>query len=137
MHVAIGIGCRRGVSLATLEEAVDTSVRPLGPIQVRCLASHARKANEPGLIAFAKARDWPLAFYSAEALAAVSVPNPSVGVAAEMGTASVAEAAALLAAGATELLVEKQRYGGVTVAVARWPASGVTEADGSHDHGKI
>lgn len=137
VQVAIGIGCRRGVSLATLEEAIDTSVRPLGMIEVRCLASHARKASEPGLIAFAKARGWPLAFYCTEALAAVAVPNASADVAAEMGTASVAEAAALLAAGATELLIEKQRYGDVTVAVARWLASGVTETDDSQDHGKI
>ena len=42
----------------------------------------------------------PLRLFDATSLAAVPVPNPSEAVAEAMGTASVAEAAALRAAGA-------------------------------------
>ena len=56
------------------------------------------KADEAGLLAAVRARDWPLAVFPAAALAAVPVPNPSEVVRAAAGTPSVAEAAALLAA---------------------------------------
>ena len=124
VKVAVGLGCQRGVSLATLEQAVDDSLQPLGAVEVCCLASHVRKADEPALRQLAEVRGWPLRLYPAERLAAVQVPNPSARVADEVGTPSVAEAAALLAAGSRTLLAGKQRhYGtdgkGVAVAVAR------------------
>ncbi|MDQ2726234.1 MAG: precorrin-3B C(17)-methyltransferase, partial [Actinomycetota bacterium] len=58
--------------------------------------------------------------FTAAQLASVQVPNPSEVVAAEVGTASVAEAAALLAAGpGADLVVTKRKGGTATVAVAR------------------
>jgi cobalamin biosynthesis protein CbiG len=54
--------------------------------------------------------------HPAAALARVAVPAPSARVAAAVGTASVAEAAALLAGGS--LLVGRTVHGRVTVAVA-------------------
>jgi pyridoxal 5'-phosphate synthase glutaminase subunit Pdx2 len=62
------------------------------------LASVTLKGDEPALLALAEQRGWPLRLYAAERLAAVPVPNPSEAVAREVGTASVAEAAARLAA---------------------------------------
>lgn len=56
--------------------------------------------------------------FAAHDLERVPVPNPSLRAASSVGTPSVAEAAALLAAAGTELLVSKQVIGGVTVAVA-------------------
>jgi cobalt-precorrin 5A hydrolase/precorrin-3B C17-methyltransferase len=63
-------------------------------------------------------------------LAAVDVPNPSTAPLQAVGTPSVAEAAALVAAGADELLVPKRksmpegRAAMATVAVARKPVRG-------------
>jgi cobalt-precorrin 5A hydrolase len=48
----------------------------------------------------------------------VNVPTPSPVVETHVGTPSVAEAAALLSAGATELLVPKHRSAHATCAVA-------------------
>ena len=85
-------------------------------------ASTSRPTRPGILAAIAPA---PLLTYPAAALAAVDVPNPSEVVRAEVGTPSVAEAAALhaaaeLAAGApVELVVEKIKGDNVTVAVAR------------------
>jgi cobalt-precorrin 5A hydrolase len=125
--VAIGIGCDRGASLATLESAIAAALVGLGPIDVRGLATIDRKGDEPAILALAQARGWPLRLYSAADLAPVEVPSPSETVRRVMGTPAVAEAAALLAAGAnaTDLLVPKRRYRGAdgknaTVAVARW-----------------
>ena len=128
MKVAIGLGCQRGVALATLEQAVDDTLRPLGDVEICCIASHARKADDPALRRLAEVRGWPLRLYPAERLAGVQVPNPSARAAREVDTPSVAEAAALLAAGSQTLLVEKQRHDGadgkgVTVAVARCDAT--------------
>ena len=123
--VAVGVGCRRGVSLTTLEGAIAEALRSIGPVEVRCLASHARKSDEPALLELARVRGWPLRFYPAEALAEVKVPTPSERIAREVGTPSVAEAAALLAADGGPLLVAKHIHHGAdgtsaTVAVARW-----------------
>jgi hypothetical protein len=61
----------------------------------------------------------PLVTFTAEELAAQPVPAPSQVVAGAVGTASVAEAAALLAAGpGARLLVGKRGNGTATVAVA-------------------
>ena len=124
IEVTIGVGCQRGVAPATLEQAIDAALSPLGVAVVFCLAGHACKSDEPALLELAQKRGWPLRFYPAEALAEVAVPLPSARVAREVGTPSVAEAAARLAADGGELLVAKQIHHGedgkaVTVAVAR------------------
>ena len=64
--------------------------------------------------------DLPVLSFSGTDLAPVEVPNPSEVVRREVGTASVAEAAALLGAGpGSELIVEKTKARAATVAIAR------------------
>ena len=125
----LGIGCERGTSLGLLERLVDTSLSELGlaPEAVAGLASAERKADEPALLQLAEQRGWPLRCFAAASLAAVAVPNPSEAVARELGTASVAEASALLAAGpAPQLTLEKRieraqegERGAATLAIAQ------------------
>lgn len=125
----LGIGCERGTSLSLLERLVDQQLAASGLAgeAMAGLASVDRKGDEPALLELAARRHWPLRLFSAEALAAVPVPNPSTVVAAEMGTASVAEAAALLAAGdGAALLLPKQvahrgsgEQGAATLAIAQ------------------
>jgi len=100
----LGMGCERDTSLSLLERLVDTTLAAAGlaPEAVAGLASCTRKGDEVALLALAERRGWPLRLYTAERLAAVAVPHPSAVVEREMGTASVAEAAALLAAAAAE-----------------------------------
>ena len=107
----LGVGCERGTDLALLERLVmeGLAAAQLAAAAVAGLASIDRKGDEPALLELAARRGWPLRLFRAEQLAEVSVPNPSAAVAAEMGTASVAEAAALLAAGTgAQLLLPKQ-----------------------------
>ncbi len=109
--LVLGVGCERGVSSAALEEGLARFLREqrysLGSIGT--LATVELKADEAGLLELAARHGWQTVFYSAEELAAVAAtPNPSEVVARCVGTPGVAEPAALLAAGAGSLLVEKQ-----------------------------
>ena len=130
----LGMGCERHTSLEVLERLVDRELQHhgLAAASVAGLASIDRKGDEPALLALANRRGWALKLFRSEELAGVPVPHPSDAVAREMGTASVAEAAALLAAGATpapettaRLLIGKtiehagaQERGAATLAVA-------------------
>ena len=120
--IVVGVGCRRDAEPAAVRVAVDAALESAGlrPADVAALATVDRRAAEPGPRELAASRGWRLAALTAGELAARSVPNPSVAVAAALGTASVAEAAALCTAGPdSTLLVPKRVVGGVTVAVAR------------------
>lgn len=128
--VAAGLGCDRGASLDTVEQALAEALLQVGLDEsaVQVLASIEAKADEPALLELASRRGWPLRFFSAAELAAVPVPNPSATVLRYMGTPSVSEAAALLAAGADagSLLVEKLKHCGTdgknaTVSLAAFP----------------
>ncbi len=127
----LGLGCERGTSLELLERLLDGALAELGlaPEAVAGLASAERKADEPALLQLAEGRGWPLRCFDAASLNAIPVPNPSAAVAAELGTASVAEAAALLAAGpGARLRLEKRiahrrgdERGAATLAIAQAP----------------
>jgi len=112
--ITVGVGASTGVSAEEVLAAVD-AVLPADAGQVR-LATLRARAAEPGLRAAAARRGWSLVGHPAAALAEVRVPTPSPRVLEAVGTASVAEAAALLH-GST-LTVRKTVHGRVTVAVA-------------------
>ncbi len=117
---AVGIGCRRGASSDEIQAAFEDALEKIGirREEVSVLASFEKKADEKGLLDFAKKMDLELLFYSADELNAVKTPNTTPRALKEFGVASVAEAAALKAADTTELALEKQKYGTVTMAVA-------------------
>jgi cobalt-precorrin 5A hydrolase/precorrin-3B C17-methyltransferase len=96
----IGIGCERGVSAKLIDLAVSQTLQKYGLAKeaIAGLASIDLKADEAGLLAFAHSKQLPLKFFSADQLKNIAVPNPSAVVAQEVGTPSVAEAAALSAA---------------------------------------
>ena len=94
-----------------LEEGILCVVREHGysPTSIGTLASLDLKADEEGLLEVANRHGWDSAFFTAEELAGVKgLANPSAVVQECVGTPGVAEPAALLAAGADRLLVEKQ-----------------------------
>jgi cobalamin biosynthesis protein CbiG len=118
--IAVGVGASRGCPADELAGLVDASLRAagIGSAAVLALASADVKADEPAVLALAAERGWPLRTFGAAALARVAVPTPSATVARHVGTPSVAEASALLAAAPAELLVAKQRSRHATCAIA-------------------
>jgi cobalt-precorrin 5A hydrolase len=117
-----GVGCRRGVPWDEIEELFRQvcAAHSFSPLSLGAVASASLKADEPGLREFAARHGVPLRTFGLEELAAVgALPTPSERVRAQIGVAGVAEPAALLAAGAANLLVPKQRGRRVTLALAR------------------
>jgi cobalt-precorrin 5A hydrolase / precorrin-3B C17-methyltransferase len=123
--LVVGVGSARGAAADEVEEMISAALASadLHPLSVRCLATIDIKANEPGIVAAAQRRGRPLVTFPGAALAGIAVHNPSETVRAEVGTPSVAEAAALHAAHSygrrAELVVAKQKTANVTVAIAR------------------
>lgn len=129
----VGIGCERGTSKALIEKAIRRVCHSnhLAEDAIAGIATINIKADEEGLVELCGERNWPLRTFPADILRSVNVPNPSAVVDKEVGTPSVAEAAALVAAkgvGAhnlAPLLVGKQiirdenQPGAVTVAIAQ------------------
>ncbi|MFJ4867967.1 Rv2231c family pyridoxal phosphate-dependent protein CobC [Streptomyces sp. NPDC088757] len=97
----LGVGARPGVPADEVLALVDAVLREAGLSRtaVRSLATLDARAAEPGIARAAAALGVPVRGFAAEELAAVSVPHPSALPLAATGTASVAEAGALLAAG--------------------------------------
>ncbi|MFS8120447.1 MAG: cobalamin biosynthesis protein [Microcoleus sp.] len=95
----IGIGCKAGTSRELIETAIQNVCRSyhLAEGAIAGIATIDTKAGELGLLELCQARNWLLKTFPAEVLSSVEVPNPSDVVAKEVGTPSVAEAAALCA----------------------------------------
>ena len=125
----IGIGCEKNTSLSLLSRAIKNALREEGLAQeaVAGIGSIDIKSKEPALLKIAKQKDWPIRFFNSENLSKVSVPNPSDAVNAVVGTCSVAEASALLAAKEDSILLKEkhiyrpleQENGAATIAIAR------------------
>jgi cobalt-precorrin 5A hydrolase/precorrin-3B C17-methyltransferase len=125
--LVLGVGSSRGADTEGLHRLVVETLAEAGLSldAVACVASVEQKAAEPAIVELAAALGVGLRVFPAERLAGLSVPNPSPVVDAAVGTPSVAEAAALAAAGVRTgaagpmLIVEKRRSTDATVAVAR------------------
>ncbi|MEZ0064854.1 cobalt-precorrin 5A hydrolase/precorrin-3B C17-methyltransferase [Streptacidiphilus sp. MAP12-20] len=130
--LVVGVGASKGAPTDEILTLVRATLADAGLSErgLHSLASVDAKAEEPGLLAAAAELGVPVRFFRAAELAAVAVPNPSDAPLDAVGTPSVAEAAALLGAGAHELMVPKRksapegRAAMATVAVARRPARG-------------
>jgi cobalamin biosynthesis protein CbiG len=114
----VGIGTSSGVTAAEVAALVDEVLATVGLTRaaVVAVATIATKIDERAIATLG----WPVRGYAPDELRAVDVPRPSDAVMAATGTPSVAEAAALLAAGAgAELVVAKRSSAHATAAVAR------------------
>lgn len=119
--LVIGVGCNRG----TPEEEIAREVlavlaeHRLSPLSVLELATIELKMDEEGLLAFARARGWPLRPFNADQINGFDAPyERSETVFRHTGYHGVAEPAAMLAANTSRLLVPKQKRGNLTVAIA-------------------
>ncbi len=116
--LVIGVGASTGAPADEVRDLVAFALNDAGlaPSSVAEVATIDRRAGDPAILALGL----PIRAFTAAALNTVPVPSPSPVVAAAVGTSSVAEAAALLAAGArAELVVAKMATAHATVAVAR------------------
>jgi cobalt-precorrin 5A hydrolase/precorrin-3B C17-methyltransferase len=121
----IGLGCERNTSRELIEQAIAETCQTyhLATEAIAGIVSIDLKADETGIVEVCQRRNLIFKTFTAEQLNQVNVPTPSEVVKQEVGTPSVAEAAAILAG--KNLLVSKQifksddRLGAVTVAIAQ------------------
>ncbi|MCH9016202.1 MAG: cobalt-precorrin 5A hydrolase [Chloroflexi bacterium] len=125
--LVVGMGCRRGVPVEELESLLAETFQENG-LSLECLAGIATaeiKRGEPGLEQLAERHGVPLSFFQAEELNEVFETSPGAVTSKSerahglVGVWGVAEPAALLTAGAGELLVTRKKTARATIAIAR------------------
>ncbi|MDH6134395.1 histidinol-phosphate aminotransferase [Kitasatospora sp. MAA4] len=118
VRVVVGVGASSGVGEDEVLGLITAALAEAGTAvdAVARLATVEGRAAEPGLLGAARRLGVPLVGHPAAELAGITVPHPSAAVLTATGTASVAEAAALLGGG--ELLLPKRKSALATVALA-------------------
>ncbi|SFG73308.1 cobalt-precorrin 5A hydrolase [Oribacterium sp. WCC10] len=123
-RVYVGIGARKGVSEEDVMKAYDNCLKSSGidSSSVAALVSIDIKKNEQGILTFSYKREIPFITYTPEELSSVIGDfAASAFVQSVTGVSNVCERAAAYAAsrnGREKVLVHKQIYGNVTLAVA-------------------
>lgn len=123
-ELAIGLGCRKGVSGEVIASLVREALARIEQKGSAALFTVDRKRHEAGLAQAAQALAMPLHFLPQEALAAVAdqAPTRSPRVEALFGVPSVAETAALAGAGpGAVLILPRIARDDATCAIARAP----------------
>ncbi len=123
--LVIGIGCNRGTPLEEFEEALAELLDQSGLAleAIGNLASIDAKNDEEGLLLFARHHGWRIDFFSRQVINTVTGIDVSDAALKAVGAIGVAEPAALLSAQTSHLLIRKQKWQNITMAVARAPFS--------------
>lgn len=121
MKVA-GLGFRKDVTLASLREALAAAG---GPDGLAAVATVSDKADAEALKLFARECGVPIKAVPAETLARIATPTQSKLILEKFGTGSVAEAAALAAAGPRARLIAPR-----AVSQDRTATAAIAEGDG-------
>jgi len=120
-RLIVGIGCRRGMSAERLIAAILQALTMIerSVEEVRLLATAEPKQDEVGLLDAAAQLQRPLRVIKAQEIR-TSYRDFQVShfVQAQVNLPAVAEPAALLAGRYTQLILNKQTFNGITVAIA-------------------
>ena len=121
MKVA-GLGFKKDVTLASLREALAAAGGPTG---LTAVATVSEKADAEALKQLARECGVPIKAVPADELARIDTPTQSELVVEKFGTGSVAEAAALAAAGARARIIATR-----VVSQDRTATAAIAEGDG-------
>ncbi|MBW6519796.1 MAG: cobalt-precorrin 5A hydrolase [Desulfoarculaceae bacterium] len=136
-NLYLGLGCNRGTTATDFEQAVSELCAQyrLERSAIAGIASIDLKADEAGLLQFARDNNLPIRFYSKDELNRVEGISPSAAVMAATGARGVAEPAAMLAAGDDttpgqlgQLIVRKIKWKDVTAAVSEKKLTDMVQA---------
>ena len=119
--VIIGIGCKRGAFADDIKQAIENSLRDVNiPMdRVRLLSTIDLKAHEPGLIAVSRELNIPLRIIARDEIASCLIEyKESEFVRKSIGVGAVCEPAAILGGRKTKLILTKQKFSGITIAIA-------------------
>ena len=116
----VGIGCRRGIQKEEILHALASAFSNAGIAKedVLAYATAEIKKDESGLIQAIRELNGNLIFVDDAFIKAEHPPSPSRALD-KLGLPGVAEPAALALSKRKEVIMKKQKYGGVTVAIIR------------------
>lgn len=120
--IVIGIGCKRGISSEIVKKSLIHVLQKVNLTieQVRLLSTIDIKSEEPGLLQASEELGIPLRVVSAfEIATCIKEYSKSNFVKEKIGVWGVCEPAALIAGRKTQLILTKQKYPGVTIAIAQ------------------
>lgn len=120
--IIVGIGCKKGIDSEVVKNAITDALQKmdLRREQVRLISTIDIKSHEPGLLQAARDFGIPLRVVSTSEIATcVKEHSKSDFVKEKIGVWGVCEPAALIAGRKTQLILTKQKYPGVTIAIAR------------------
>ncbi len=121
-NVIVGIGCRMGKDADDIIDSIKKSLEEAGKTieNIRLLASADVKANEEGLLLAAEKLGIPIRFISSEEIRSSNREfQHSDYVQKSVNLPAVAEPSALLAGRRTKLILQKKKFNGITVAIAK------------------
>lgn len=118
----IGIGCKKGISGEAVKKSVHDALQRVNRKieDVRLFSTIDIKSEEPGLLQVSQEFDIPLRVVSKSEIATCAKEHSkSYFVKEKIGVWAVCEPAALIAGRKTQLILTKQKYPGMTVAIAQ------------------
>ena len=120
--IIIGIGCKKGISSEAIKNSIKDALQNINISieRVRLLSTVDIKSEEPGLLQTSEELDIPLRVVSRSEIAACTKEfSKSDFVKEKIGVWGVCEPTAIIAGRKTKLILTKQKYAGVTIAVAQ------------------
>lgn len=117
LHLGVGLAHQAGPHDEVMQNLISSLFEAkIIPIAIKDIATIEEKRDEPVLKTLGES--YPIHLYTSDQLKVIDVPTPSEVVSKHMETASVCEAAAILASGHGPLLVQKKKGSNYTLAVA-------------------
>lgn len=123
--ICAGIGCKRNMEQKPIEEALLQTLKEDGihPLSLKCIATIPLKSDEPGIIGTAANLNVPLKIIPTEEIEKLDITQLGIAtsefVASQTGVLSVSTACSYLASGKGEILRDKAKYKGITVALSK------------------
>ncbi len=120
--IIIGIGCKRGIESDKVKEAINRALQTAEVTidRVRLAGTVDLKADEKGLLSALQELGIPLRVVSRPEIESCAKDySKSDFVIDKIGVGGVSEPAALISGRKTKLILKKQKYPGVTVAIAQ------------------
>ena len=123
--ICAGIGCKRNMEQKPIEEALLQTLKEEGlhPLSLKCIATIPLKSDELGIIGTAANLNVPLKIIPTEKIEKLDISQLGIAtsefVASQTGVLSVSTACSYLASGKGEILRDKAKYKGITIALSK------------------
>ncbi len=123
--ICAGIGCKRNMEADPIEESLLATLKKegLSPLSLKCIATIPLKADEAGILATCKKLGLPLKVIPTEEIEELDIQDLGIAasgfVAKQTGVLSVSTASSYIASGKGKILVDKDKYKGITIALSQ------------------